>query len=197
VEFAPNLYFFSDIAFNQRDYDLAAQSDGINRSSTGQRYRAGVSFGDSGEILRGDISLGYGRQTPNSPELAITDGLLIDAGLTWRMTPLTTLQFTAATDIAETTTFDSGGVLERIYGLEARHNFTRYLVGIAGLGFMTRNFSGVDITESQVTAAVGSEYYLNQWAVLFSRYQHGDFQSSQPLSSYTVDEVQAGVRLRH
>jgi hypothetical protein len=196
-EFSPNLYVFSDIAFNQRDYDLAALSDGINRSSTGQRYRAGVSFGDTGEILRGDISLGYGRQTPNSPELAITDGLLIDAGLTWRMTALTTLQFTAATDIAETTTFDSGGVLERIYGLEARHNFTKYLVGIAGLGFMTRNFSGVDITESQVTAAVGSEYYLNEWAVLFSRYQHGDFQSSQPLSSYTVDEIQAGVRLRH
>jgi hypothetical protein len=196
-EFSPNLYAFSDIAFNQRDYDLAAQSDGINRTSTGQRYRAGVSFGDTGEILRGDISLGYGRQTPNSPELAITDGLLIDAGLTWRMTALTTLQFTAASDIAETTTFDSGGVLERIYGLEARHNFTKYLVGIAGLGFMTRNFSGVDITESQVTAAVGSEYYLNEWAVLFSRYQHGDFQSSQPLSSYTVDEIQAGVRLRH
>ena len=78
------------------------------------------------------------------------------------MTALTTLQFTAATDIAETTTFDSGGVLERIYGLEARHNFTTYLVGIAGLGFMTRDFSGVDITESQVTAAVGSEYYLNR-----------------------------------
>ena len=68
-EFSPNLYLFTDIAFNQRDYDLAALSDGINRSSTGQRYRAGVSFGDIGEILRGDISLGYGRQTPNSPEL--------------------------------------------------------------------------------------------------------------------------------
>jgi hypothetical protein len=32
--------------------------------------------------------------------------------------------------------------------------------------------------------------------VLFSRYQH-TFDSSQPNSSYTVEEVQAGVRLRH
>jgi hypothetical protein len=38
---------------------------------------------------------------------------------------------------------------------------------------------------------------MNQWAVLFARYQHTDFQSTQPASSYTVEEVQAGVRLRH
>ncbi len=88
-------------------------------------------------------------------------------------------------------------MLERVYGLELRHSFTRSLVGIAGLGFMTRDFTGADITESQVTVAVGGEYYLNRYAVLFTRYQHGIFDSSQPFSSYAVDEVQAGVRLRH
>ena len=121
-----------------------------------------MSFGDIGQILRGSISLGYGRQTPDSPELALIDGLLIDADLTWQPTPLTTLQFTAASDVAETTTVDSGGVLERVYGLELRHSFTRSLVGIAGLGFMTRDFTGADITESQVTVAAGGEYYLNR-----------------------------------
>ena len=196
-EFSPYLFVFSDIAFNQREYEIAAFSDGINRSSKGERYRLGVSFGEIGQYLRGSISLGYGRQTPDSPELALTDGLLVDAGLTWQPTPLTTLQFTAATDVAETTTVDSGGVLERVYGLELRHSFTRSLVGIAGLGFMTRDFTGADITESQVTVAAGGEYYLNRYAVLFTRYQHGIFDSSQPFSSYEVDEVQAGVRLRH
>ena len=39
--------------------------------------------------------------------------------------------------------------------------------------------------------------YLNRWAVLFTRYQHTAFDSWQlPDSSYTVEEVQAGVRLR-
>jgi hypothetical protein len=196
-EFSPYLYAFSDIAFNQRDYDIPAFSDGILRSSTGERYRVGVSFGEISEILRGSISLGYGRQTPNSPELEVIDGLLIDADLTWQATALTTLQFTATSEVAETTTFDSGGVMERTYGLEARHNFTRYLVGIAGLGYLTRDFVGADSTENQFTAAGGAEYYLNRWAVLFTRYQHTVFDSSQPNSSYTVEEVQAGVRLRH
>jgi hypothetical protein len=196
-EFSPYLYAFSDIAFNQRDYNLAAFSDGINRSSTGERYRVGVSFGEISEILRGTFTLGYGRQTPDSEQLEVIDGLLIDADLTSQATALTTLQFTATSEVAETTTFDSGGVMERTYGLEARHNFTRYLVGIAGLGYLTRDFVGADTSESQFTAAAGAEYYLNRWAVLFSRYQHTVFDSSQPNSSCTVEEVQAGVRLRH
>jgi hypothetical protein len=196
-EFSPYLFLFSDISINQRDYDVAAFSDGILRSSKGERYRVGLSFGDVSQILRGNISLGYGRQTPNSPELPVIDGLLIDADLAWQMTPLTLLQFTATSEVAETTTAGSGGVMERTYGLELRHSFRDYLVGIAGLGYLTRDFVGADTTEDQFTAAVGSEYYMNRWAVLFARYQHTDFQSSLPASSYTVEEVQAGVRLRH
>ncbi len=65
------------------------------------------------------------------------------------------------------------------------------------MGYLTRDFVGADINENQFTAAAGAEYYLNRWAVLFSRYQHTVFDSSQPNSSYTVEEVQAGVRLRH
>jgi hypothetical protein len=196
-EFSPYLFVFSDIALNQRYYQIPAFTDGLIRSSTGERYRVGVSFGEVSEILRGEVSLGYGRQTPNNQELEPIDGLLIDANLSWRVTPLTTVLFTAASEVAETTTADSGGVMDRQYAVEARHNFSTRLVGIAGLGFMTRDFVGAGINENQLTAATGVEYYLSREAVLFGRYQHTAFDSTQPNSSYTVEEVQAGVRLRH
>ncbi len=196
-EFSPYLFAFTDISFHQRDYGLAAFSDHILRSSTGERYRFGLSFGDVGEIVRGNVSLGYGHQELDNHELPPVDGLLVDADLAWQITPLTVLSLTAASDVAETTTTDSPGVMERNYGLEARHSFTRYLVGSAGLAYMTRNFVGTDINEEQLSGAVGSEYYLNPWTVLFARYQHTEFQSSQPDSSYSIEEVQAGVRLRH
>jgi hypothetical protein len=196
-EFSPYLFVFSDIALNQRYYQIPAFTDGLIRSSTGERYRVGVSFGDVSEILRGEVSLGYGLQTPNNHELEPIDGLLIDANLSWRVTALTTLLFTASSEVAETTTADSGGVMDRQYAVEARHNFSTRLVGIAGLGFMTRDFVGAGINENQLTAATGVEYYLSREAVLFSRYQHTVFDSTQPNSSYTVEEVQAGVRLRH
>ncbi len=195
-EFMPTLFVFADLAFNQRDYQIPAFTDGIIRSSTGERYRAGVSFGNIGEFLRGEVSLGYGRQTPDNHILEVIDGLLVDANLTWRATPLTTVLLTATTDVAETTTVDSGGVLERTYGLEARHSFQTRLVGIAGLGFFTRDFVGAGVHENQLTAATGLEYYLSRQAVLFGRYQHTVFDSTSPNSSYTVEEVQLGVRLR-
>lgn len=196
-EFSPYLFAFTDISFNQRDYSTAAFSDGILRSSTGERYRFGLSFGDVSQILRGNVSLGYGHQELDNQELPAVDGLLIDADLAWQVSPLTVLSFTATSEVAETTTTDSPGVMERNYGLEARHSFTRYLVGSAGLSYFTRNFANAGINEEQLTAAVGTEYYANQWAVLFARYQHVDFQSSQPDSTYTAEIVQAGVRLRH
>jgi hypothetical protein len=195
-EFMPTLFVFADIAFNQRDYQIPAFTDGIIRSSTGERYRAGVSFGNIGEIVRGDVSLGFGRQTPDNHVLEVIDGLLIDANLTWRVMPLTTLLFTASTEVAETTTFDSGGVLERNYAVEARHSFETRLVGIAGLGFFTRDFVGAGIHENQLTAAAGLEYYLSRQAVLFGRYQHTAFDTTSPNGNYTVEEVQLGVRLR-
>ena len=195
-EFMPTLFLFSDFAFNQRDYTIPAFTDGIQRSSTGERYRLGVSFGTVGQFLRGDVSLGYGRQTPNNHVLEVIDGLLIDANLTWRPTPITSVLLTATTDVAETTTVGSGGVMERTYALEARHNFQKRLVGIAGLSFFTRDFVGAGIHENQLTAATGAEYYLGRQAVLFGRYQHTVFDSTSPNSSYTAEEVQLGVRLR-
>jgi hypothetical protein len=42
-EFNPDLFFFSDISFNQRDYPTAAFTDGLNRTSNGERYRFGLS----------------------------------------------------------------------------------------------------------------------------------------------------------
>jgi hypothetical protein len=195
-EFTPTFFLFSDIAFNQRDYQIPAFTDGIIRSSTGERYRVGVSFGNAGAFLRGEASLGYGRQTPDSSALEVIDGLFVDANLTWRVTPLTSLLFTTTTEVAETTTFDSGGVLEHDYAVEVRHGFDPRLVGSAGLSFFTRDFVGAGIHENQLTPAVGLEYYLDRHAVLFGRYQHIAFDTTSPNGNYTVEEVQLGVRLR-
>lgn len=196
-EFTPTFSIFADLSINQRHYTIPAYSDGIIRSSTGQRYRAGVSFGQLGEYLRGEVSLGYGRQTPDSPLLPIIDGLLIDGALTWRPTPLTTVALTASSEVAETTTTGSGGVMERNYALEARHSVTERLTGIAGVSFFTRDFVGANQTEEQFVAAGGVDYFLNRNAVLFTRYAHTVFDSNTPNSSYTVEEVQFGVRLQN
>jgi hypothetical protein len=196
-EFNPNLFLFSDVSFNNRDYTLAAFTDGLNRTSHGERYRLGLSFGTTGEFLRGSVSLGYGNQTYETAPLVPINALLFDADLTWRISEITSILFTATTEVGETTTNDTGGVLERQYALEGRHNFSSRLIGSLGVSYYNRDFVGGDLTEQQTTEAAGLEYYLNRMWVLFGRYQHTNFYTTSPDGNYSVEEAQIGVRLRH
>jgi hypothetical protein len=125
------------------------------------------------------------------------NALLFDADLTWRISEITSILFTATTEVGETTTNDTGGVLERTYAVEARHNFSSRLIGSIGASYYNRDFVGGDLTEQQSTEAAGLEYYLNRMWDLFGRYQHTNFYTTSPDGNYSVEEAQIGVRLRH
>lgn len=195
-EFKPTLTGFVEVGGNQRDYNVAAQSDGISRDSKGERYRIGAEFGQTSKILRGEISVGYGIQRPEDGRLQPIEGILLDANLAWRMTELTTLSFNAHSDVSETTTAGSGGVFTRSFGLEARHAFRRQLIGTAGITYTMQDYEGVDIDESEWRADLGLEYFLSRDAIIFGRYRHTIFESTSPGADYNSDEIHVGLRLR-
>ncbi|MEW5965239.1 MAG: outer membrane beta-barrel protein [Pseudomonadota bacterium] len=195
-EFKPTLSAFTDVALVRRDHAAPATSDGLSRDSNGERYRIGLSFGSTGAYLRGEASLGYGRQEADDVRLAVVDGLLFDANLAWRMSEITTLLLTGRSDIEDSTTAGTLGAMTREFGLEARHALRRHLVASAGINLLRRDFAGIDIAEREVRTALGLEYFLAREAVLFGRYQHTDFRSDQPASDFVDDEVRVGVRLR-
>lgn len=195
-ELKPTLFLFSELAINQRESERAAQSDNIRRDSKGERYRAGLGFGNTGQILRGEISLGYGVQRPDDPRLSNISGILIDSNLAWRLSELTSVLFNASSDVVETTTAGAGGVLTHQVGVEARHAFRRQLIGSAGLNYTLQDFAGVEIIETEWRATLGVEYFLNREAVLFGRFAHTIFNSTEPNTDYTSDEIRLGLRLR-
>jgi len=195
-EFKPTLFGFTEVEVNQRRYETVAQSDGIGRDSDGQRYRVGLGFGETGQILRGEIAVGYGRQTPLDKRLEEIDGVIIDANLAWRLSELTTISFLASSDVSETTTIDSGGVFSRSAGIVLRHSFRPYVIGSAGIAYTDQEYIGVPINEHEIRADLGVEYFLSREAILFGRYQHTSFTSNSPGASYESDEVHMGVRLR-
>ncbi len=195
-EFKPTLRVFSETELVQRDFDVVAASDNISRDSQGGRYRLGINFGSSSDILRGEVSLGYGDHRPKDSRLSHIDGFLVDANMAWRFNGLTSLLFTASTDVSETTTVGSGGVFSRQAGLAIRHSFRPELIGTAGLSYTTRNFSGVDFNESDLAFNLGGEYFLNRSAILFANYGHTISQSDFANSDYVLDVVRVGVRLR-
>ena len=186
---------FTEVAINDREY-RAAPDDGILRSSTGERYRVGVTFGPANNTLRGEVSAGWGRQTPHDGRLGEIDGVIVDANLAWRASALTTFLLTARSDFVDTTTTGSFGALSRQVGLEARHTIRRYLIGIAGIKYTVNPYDAVYINERDLTTEAGFDYYLNRDAIIFARYQHIDFHSTVTGSNYADDIVHVGLRVR-
>lgn len=194
-EFKPTLSVFTEVAINQRGY-ARADATGLDRSSTGERYRAGVSFGSTGEIVRGEVSAGYGVQRPDRVTLSEISGLIVDANLTWKLSGFATLAATARSDFGETTATGAGGTHSQSAGLEARFAMQRDAIATAGIGYTVTDYPGLTLNETELRGNFGVEYFLNQETVLFSRYLHTVFTSNAPASSYDTDEVHIGVRIR-
>lgn len=194
-EIKPTLSAFTDVAINQRDYQRL-DATGIDRSSTGERYRAGLSFGSTGEFLRGEISAGWGAQHPANATLPDVSGVIVDANVTYRPTALTAVALTARSDFGETTNTGSGGVKSQFVGVEGRHAFRRDVIATAGLGFTGSDYTGTTLKEEELRATLGVEYFVNRDTVLFSRYVHTAFTSNAANANYDADEIRVGVRLR-
>ncbi|MGE0769597.1 MAG: outer membrane beta-barrel protein, partial [Hyphomicrobiaceae bacterium] len=195
-EFKPELSVFGEVGHDGRDFQVASQSDGIRRDSDGERYRAGVSFGNTGRIIRGEIAIGYLEQRFDDARLPSVSGVILDTNLGWRITGLTSLLLTAQTDLGDSTVAGSGGALARTLGAEVRHAFRRNVVGSAGVRVTRAKYAGVDLVEQDVTASLGVDYFLSRDVSLFGRYSHIDYSSSTPNSDYAADELRFGVRLR-
>jgi hypothetical protein len=195
-EFKPDLSVFGEVEFDQRSFGAASQGDNIKRDSNGQRYRIGLDFGDIGRILRGEISVGYGVEKPDDNRLNQIEAFLFDANAAWRVTELTTLLLNGRTALDENTANLSGGIVTHAIGLEARHAFRRHVIGTAGVAYSTRDYDNDALEEDEWRGSLGLEYFLNREMVVFSTYEHTDFSSSNPGSSFNKDEFRLGLRLR-
>jgi hypothetical protein len=189
------LALFAETGIDEREFH-APPADGILRSSSGERYRVGATFSPLDPRLRGEVSIGWGQQRPDDSRLSGIEGAIVDANLAWRATPLTTLLLTARSEFNDTTATGSGGVLRRQAGLEVSHAFRRYLIGIAGVRYTVSPYDAIPLTERELLAEIGVEYYLNRDVILHGRYQHVDFETTTTASDYVADIVRVGVRVR-
>ena len=186
---------FAETAVVEREY-YAAPADGILRSSHGERYRLGVSFGPWDATIRGEVSAGWGRQRPDDARLGEIEGFIVDANLAWRATALTTFLLTASSDFVDTTSTGSAGGLSRQVGLEARHAFRRHLIGIAGIRYLVTPYEGIDVEERTLTGELGFDYYLGRDVIVSGRLQHIAYETNPAASDYTAEIVRIGMRVR-
>lgn len=194
-ELKPSLGIFAETAINQRQHETAAVTDGISRDSTGERYRVGLGFGGTSAFLRGEISVGYGRQNALRPGLADSEGVLLDANATYVVTRATRVRFTAHTDVTETTLPGSIGAFTRQVGLEVRHDWTPRLSTAVGVSETASAYAGSSLYEREEDATMSVDYSLTRSVTLTGRYQHATFVSTDVSRNYQDDLVRLGVRV--
>jgi hypothetical protein len=193
--FSPALGVFAEAAFNSQAY-RASPADGISRDSTGDKTRLGLSFGNTGQVWRGEIAVGYGHQNARDGRLRDVEGVLIDANLGWRPTALTSVLLNARTDFLTSTTAGQGNATQRVVGIEMRHAFLRQLNGVAGVSLQSVDYQGLPLREHTATAELGAEYFVTQSTALLARYSHVVLTSTAARSGTTTDAVRVGVRWR-
>lgn len=186
---------FAEMALRERDYTVAA-GDGFLRSSTSDRYRLGLTFSPLGAFWRGEVSVGYGTQTPKAAGLPTMDGFLVDASLAWKMSTITSLLLTVRSDFYDTTAAGSPGTLSREAGLELRHAFHRNLIGTVGAKYAVSPYTGLSLEDKLFTGEAGLDYYLNGNTSIYGRYQHLEFRSTDATRNYDADIVRVGLRWR-
>ena len=194
--FKPTFIAFAETGLNQRRFEAGAIVDGIKRDSDGERYRLGIGFGNTSQMLRGEVSIGYGRQTPLDMRLQSIDGMVVDANVAWRLSALTAVLLRGSSDVIETTTLSSSGGLTRRAQVEVRHAFLRPLIGTASAGLSSTTYQGIMINEKLTELALGLEYYLGPEAVIYGRVQHSELRTNATTGDWSSDEVRVGLRLR-
>ena len=186
---------FADATLVQRAYQAAAP-DGLKCDSDGERYRTGLAFLPNHPRLRGEVSLGWGVQRPDERQLTTVDGLLIDANLVWRMTPLTSFLLTVRSEIGDSVTEAVSGVITRSVGVEARQALRKYLTASIGLHVTRTDYRGIELDEKETAARLALEYAISREILLFSRYEHVWFNTSEVDGNWQADEIRLGVRIR-
>jgi hypothetical protein len=191
-EFQPGVIGFIEGWVNRRDYvQPITSASTVLRDSNGFAVLGGLDLvlplG-----LSGEIEIGYGKQDPISKDLSPVDGLLVNGDLIWLPTPTTKVEFLARSEIAETTLTDSLGAIDRFFELSLQHAFWRYLVLGTYASYEKADFVDDPQVDQRFKEGLTAEYYFNQYASVYGRYEHTNFISTQEDTNFVENEVKLG-----
>lgn len=193
-EITPGLTPFAEAGIDRRTYDLRLDSGGFARDSQGANIRAGTTF-ELARTLTGEASLGYTFRAYEDARLQALRAPLVDAALTWSISPLTTLNVRAQSEIAETTLASSSGALVYRGTAALTHAFLRNFTATATLGFARSEFDGVDREETTLNAGLRFEYRFSRLLAARASYAFERYSSNVPGDAYTTHVMLFGLRL--
>ncbi|WP_457795575.1 outer membrane beta-barrel protein [Methylocystis sp. S23] len=194
-EATPDLKPFVEGTFDARVHDSPTDFNGFYRDSTGYIVRGGAQFNVT-EMVKGEVSGGYGRRDYDDPRLVPLRGPVIDAALIYTPSALTTLTLRGSTSMNETTLANASGVLTRSVTATLSHDLLRNLnVTVTG-NYFNNNYQGADVQERGGSVGVALDYKVTRTVSLRGGYRYELLDTSFPNADYTANVYLVGLRFQ-
>lgn len=185
-EIVPNYEAFFLASHNIREYDTARDDTGFNRDSDGYSFNAGLAF-DINRIFDGDAYVGYVTQDYDDSRLKNVDGIAFGGGINWRPTQLTTVRFSVARSVMETTSSTAGGILASSGGITVTHELLRNVQLGANFKYTDYDYQGGTATRNDdvMEFGVNGKYLFTRNYYVGLGYSYRERESNLVGADYT------------
>lgn len=163
VPFDPGRDAYGEVNFNQRQYDRIPDDTGRVRDSSGYQLLAGLRF-DLTDLITADLAAGWMSQIYADPAFGNIGDYTLRGDFDWAVTRLTTLDFTLARAVRETTVTGASGILALDAGVGISHELRRWLQIGATAHYSAEDFQQTTRRDETTRLGVSLSYQLNRFA---------------------------------
>ena len=194
-EHTPAIRPFAEIRYRPRIHDRTVDRSGLRRNSHGGTVAAGVEF-DLSQIWRGEVALRYDVRTFDDATLDTVHSAGVDANVTWRPSQLTTVRWTASSELDESAASGISAVRSYTGAVAIDHALLQHVIirATGGLAFNDRIGSRQD--ELTFDAGIGISYLLSRKAEVLARYGFTSFETFKSDDDYIENQFTAGFRYK-
>lgn len=190
---SPDTALSLSILANNKDYDLATSG----RDSDGYVATVGANF-ELTDVARGDIAVGYMKQSYDNPLYDKIDGFSAEGKIEWFPTALTTVTATGGRTIEESVAGGAPGYISNNIGVNVDHELLRNVLLSANASYGKDNYEKIDRDDKRTGAGASVAYLLNRRVGLFLTYTYlkQDSSGADNGTSFTDNKLAASVALQ-
>jgi hypothetical protein len=193
---SPRFDLFVDGSYRWIRYD---ETPNLDRDNEGYAIRAGAGI-DITSILFGEVQVGWETVDYNANGLDDRTSPSVAAGLTWNVTPLTSVLFDASAEIDETTVSQDGeqasGKFQTNVRMSVWHELRRNVLLNAYAGYIRDDFDGIDRTDDRYRVGAGARYLINRNFYVDGNYTFVTRTSDDSDVEFDRNQVRIGITAR-
>ncbi len=194
-ELTPGLIPYLQVTGDRNQYDSPQDAYGFDRTSNGILGKIGSTF-EVSQLLTGELAAGYEHRVYADPRLSPLGSPMVDASLIYSPTALTTVTFTAATNVFETTLVDASGAVGHTLSLKISHELLRNLTLSAIGTFQLNTYQGSSEIDKYYAGEFDAEYHATRTIVITGTYKYQRYDSTAALNNYFDNMFMAGLRFQ-